>query len=44
MADPTPAPVGVDRVGRSIRKLESTRRFFCQLHRLSPQADPSLQQ
>ena len=29
MADPTPATVGVDHVGLSVRNLESTRRFFC---------------
>ena len=29
MSDPTPATVGVDHVGPSIRHLESTRCFFC---------------
>jgi hypothetical protein len=29
MADPTPATVGVDHIGLSVRNLESTRRFFC---------------
>ena len=28
MANPTPATVGVDHVGLSVRNLESTRRFF----------------
>src|SRR5260370_17040299 len=29
MADPPPATVGVDHVGLSVGKLESTQRFFC---------------
>lgn len=29
MADPTPATVGIDHIGLSVRNLENTRRFFC---------------